>query len=107
MNKQINQREEKVFQIVTMSMYIIISIAYICNIFLLSEKNDNIEILNNGDIIKAQTIDSLINLKDSLESELYPCEIELNRFQVAYQVFLKRNPEAAKQLGNIISEETE
>lgn len=45
--------------------------------------------------------------KDSLFSELYPAEIELNRFHIAFRILEDRNPKAAEQLGNIISEETE
>ena len=52
-------------------------------------------------------VDSLINLKDSLHAENYPCHIELNRYQIAYEIFMERNPKAAKQYGTIISEETE
>ena len=52
-------------------------------------------------------VDSLINLKDSLHAENYPCQIELNRYQIAYEIFMERNPKAAKQYGTIISEETE
>jgi len=44
---------------------------------------------------------------DSLQAEIYPCQIELGRFQTAYQIFIKRNPKAASQYGNIISDETE
>ncbi len=51
--------------------------------------------------------DSLQKVSDSLYAELYPCSIELNRHQVAYQLFLQRNPKAAEQYGNIISNETE
>jgi hypothetical protein len=42
-----------------------------------------------------------------LYSELYPCEIELNRFQIAFRILEDRNPKAAEQYGNIISDETE
>jgi len=66
-----------------------------------------IEVLGGGDIAKAQTIDSLQHITDSLHTENYPCQIELNRYQVAYKIFMERNPEAAKQYGTIISEETE
>lgn len=52
-------------------------------------------------------IDSLQHLVDSLDMENYPCQIELNRFQVAYEIFMKRNPKAASQYGDIISDETE
>jgi len=44
---------------------------------------------------------------DSLDAENYSCQIELNRFQVAYEIFIKRNPKAAQQYSTIISEETE
>lgn len=51
--------------------------------------------------------DSLQKLSDSLSSELFPIEIELNRYEIAYRIFLERNPKAAEQYGNIISDETE
>jgi len=70
-----------------------------------SEKK--IEVLGGGDIAKAQTIDSLQKRCDSLYSELFPAQIELGRYQVAYEIFMERNPKAAKQYGTIISEETE
>ena len=66
-----------------------------------------IEVYTGGDIEKGKIIDSLQNLVDSLHSENFPCQIELGRYQVAYQIFMERNPKAAKQYGTIISEETE
>ncbi len=66
-----------------------------------------IEITQGGSIAKAQIIDSLQTLVDSLNTELFPSQIELSRYQVAYQIFMKRNPKAAKQYGDIISDETE
>ena len=56
---------------------------------------------------KQKKIDSLKNLADSLDIENYPCQIELNRYQTAYEIFSKRNPKAASQYGDIISDETE
>jgi len=44
---------------------------------------------------------------DSLKSELFVVEIELNRYQVAFEIFARRNPKAAEQYGDIISDETE
>ena len=44
---------------------------------------------------------------DSVHNENFPCQIELGRYQVAYQIFMERNPKAAQQYGTIISEETE
>jgi hypothetical protein len=71
------------------------------------ESQEKIEVYIGGDIEKGRIIDSLQNMIDSLHDENYPCQIELNRYQIAYQIFLKRNPKAAQQFGNIISEETE
>jgi hypothetical protein len=58
-------------------------------------------------IQKAHTIDSLQNKIDSLEVELWPMKVELNRYEVAYELFMERNPKGAKQYGDIISQETE
>lgn len=71
------------------------------------ESQDKIEVFIGGDIEKGRTIDSLRNIIDSLYDENYPCQIELGRYQVAYQIFMERNPKAAQQYGTIISEETE
>lgn len=73
----------------------------------LKEQNTKIEVFNGGDISKAQTIDSLQNVVDSLKAELFPCQVELGRYQVAYEIFMERNPKAASQYGDIISNETE
>jgi hypothetical protein len=62
-----------------------------------------------NDIIKVQSIkiDSLQKAIDSLHAENYPCQIELSRYERAYQIFTKRNPKAAEEYGTIISDETE
>jgi len=56
-------------------------------------------------------LNSIINTiqreKDSLHSENYPCQIELSRYERAYQIFTERNPKAAEEYGTIISDETE
>lgn len=66
-----------------------------------------IEVYTGGDIAKGKIIDSLQTLVDSLHAENFPCQIELGRYQVAYEIFMERNPKAAQQYGTIISEETE
>jgi len=71
------------------------------------KQNTKIEVFNGGDISKAQTIDSLQKVVDSLHAEIFPCQVELNRYQVAYELFMERNPKAASQYGDIISNETE
>jgi len=59
-------------------------------------------------------VDSLVNViktleyeRDSLSMELFPKEIELGRYEVAFQIFAERNPKAAEQYAEIISSETE
>ena len=49
----------------------------------------------------------LQNQSDSLYSELYPAQNELDRHIEALHIFLKRNPKAANEYADIISEETE
>lgn len=49
----------------------------------------------------------LQNQSDSLYSELYPAQNELDRHIEALHIFLKRNPKAAEQYADIISDETE
>lgn len=56
---------------------------------------------------KIKEIHSLRYLSDSLHADLYPCEIELNRYKIAFEILSIRNPKAAQEYGNIISEETE
>jgi hypothetical protein len=53
------------------------------------------------------TIKKLESQKDSLYWEVFPAQVELGRYQVAYDIFMERNPKAAEQYGTIISEETE
>lgn len=66
-----------------------------------------IQVFTGGDIQKGMLIDSLQNVADSLYAENFPCQVELNRYRIAYEIFMERNPKAAKQYGDIISEETE
>ena len=61
---------------------------------------------NEVKIYKAKC-DSLQRASDSLYNRLFPAEIELNRMQTAYEIFLKQNNKAAQQYGDIISNESE
>ena len=47
------------------------------------------------------------NRADSLDAAIWSIEVELFRFNRAYVIFSKRNPEAAAEYGTIISDETE
>jgi len=63
--------------------------------------------LLGGDISKAEFVDSIVKVNDSLRMELFPLETQLTRYQVAFGILAERNPKAAKQYGDIISNETE
>jgi hypothetical protein len=95
----------KKYLIVLSASWIVIILYFIYLEFYSPE--NKIEFIQGGNIQKAQTIDSLQNLVDSITAENYPCQIELNRYRVAFEIFMRRNPEAAEQYSNIISEETE
>jgi hypothetical protein len=68
---------------------------------------NKIEFIEGGDIRRAEYIDSIKHVNDSLQSELFVNSIELGRYKVAYEIFTERNPKAASQYGDIISNETE
>ncbi len=63
------------------------------------QRKENVKLSN--------AIKTLQASKDSLHNENYPCQIELSRYERAYQIFMKRNPRAAEEYGTIISDETE
>ncbi len=52
-------------------------------------------------------LDSVQRACDSTQDELLHNEISNGRYERAYQILLRRNPRAAEQYGNIISDETE
>jgi len=103
----------KTFKIIKF-LLIVISISFISLLIqYFNLKEDLIECqtdkgyISGGDILKVETIDSLQNLVNLLNAENYPCQIELNRYRIAYEIFTKRNPNAAIQFEIIFSEETE
>lgn len=96
---------KRVFTIVgTLS---VLTVCYLQQKELSRLRKENFEFIQGGDIIKAQTVDSLKHLSDSLYWELLPVQIELGRYQVAFEIFAERNPKAAEQYSEIISSETE
>lgn len=63
--------------------------------------------VSGGDIAKAQFIDSIMRSNDSIRMEVFPLETQLGRYEVALSILRDRNPNAAKQYEEIISNETE
>lgn len=87
--------------------FLIVSLAFLWTLLRLDTLRVKNNSLNNKVKKLTYTLDSVQHLNDSIYSELFPCEIELNRFRIAYEIFLERNPKAASQYGDIISNETE
>jgi len=88
--------------------FVIVSLGFLWSLLSMQNYREKYQsILTKTESANNYKIDSLQHLVDSLDMENYPCQIELNRFQVAYEIFIKRNPKAASQYGDIISDETE
>lgn len=69
--------------------------------------NIEVEAIQGGDIQRENITDSMQVVIDSMYAENLINEIELNRYKVAYEIFLERNRKAAEEYGTIISNETE
>ena len=87
--------------------FVIISLSLLWSLMRLEVyRSRNQSVISQMDSLK-KNVDSLQKINDSLSMELFPKEIELNRHEIAFQIFMQRNPKAASQYGDIISEETE
>lgn len=62
-----------------------------------------IEVLAGGDIVK----DSLINLTDSLNDELFNAKAENGRYELSLEHLYEVNPKAGKQFSDYMEHETE
>ena len=62
-----------------------------------------IEVLVGGDIVK----DSLINLTDSLNDELFNAKVEAGRYELSLEHLYEVNPKAGKQFSDYMEHETE
>lgn len=79
---------------------VIVSLLLIWSVILSNKKNDQYKELQT-ELNKVQSY------SDSLHDELFSTSVELGRREIAYELFLERNPKAAKQYDSIISHETE
>jgi hypothetical protein len=73
----------------------------------LKEKELKIEVFGGGDISKAQTIDSLKNVIDSLRDELFIANVEIGRHELTREEILKPNKKLNKQYEEYYNHETE
>jgi hypothetical protein len=99
--------QSKLKYLVITGLFSLLAICYFQQKELTKLRKANFEFIQGGDIAKAEITDSLQHLVDSLGNELFPKEIELGRYEVAFRIFLERNPKAAEQYAEIISSETE
>ena len=65
------------------------------------------EVVVGGDIKKAQTIDSLTNMVDSLRSEAFVSEVQLGRYEVALELLKEKDRKAAELFELILTTQTE
>ena len=65
------------------------------------------EVFVGGDIQKAQTIDSLENVIDSIRAENMPLQIQLGRYDVALELLREEDKKAAEKFELILTTQTE
>ena len=66
-----------------------------------------VEVVVGGDIQKANTIDSLSNLSDSLKNEVFVKGVELGRYEVALELLKEQDKKAADKFELILTTQTE
>jgi hypothetical protein len=66
-----------------------------------------IEVVVGGDIQKANTIDSLQNVIDSIRDENIPLQIQLGRYDVALELLREEDKKAAEKFELILTTQTE
>jgi len=66
-----------------------------------------IEVVVGGDIQRAQTIDSLENVIDSIRAENMPLQIQLGRCDVALELLREEDKKAAEKFELILTTQTE
>lgn len=87
--------------------FVVVSLSFLWTLLSMQNYRNKYQSIAKTEMTNKYEVDSLKRLIDSLDMENYPCQIELNRFKIAYEIFSRRNPKAASQYGDIISDETE
>lgn len=65
------------------------------------------EVVVGGDIQKAQTIDSLMNVIDSIRAENLPLQVENGRYYMALELLREEDKKAAELFQSILETQTE
>jgi hypothetical protein len=66
-----------------------------------------IEVVVGGDIQKSQTIDSLMNVLDSVRAENLPLQVENGRYYMALELLREEDKKAADLFQSILETQTE
>jgi hypothetical protein len=66
-----------------------------------------IEVYTGGDIQRGKTIDSLMNVLDSVRAENLPLQIQNGRYELSLEHLYEVNPSAAKEFTSFMEHETE
>lgn len=81
--------------------YILILLVFVgIEVFLRADQQYKINVIQSQ-------CDSLKKANDSIYDELMPQALELNRYQMGYEIFARKHPKEAAIYSNIISNETE
>lgn len=68
---------------------------------------NRIEFMAGGDIQKAKTIDSLLNVVDSIRAENLPLQVENGRYYMALELLREEDKKAAELFQSILESQTE
>jgi hypothetical protein len=66
-----------------------------------------IEVYTGGDIQSGKTIDSLMNVIDSIRAENIPLQTQLGRYEMALELLREEDKKAAERYEKIITSQTE
>jgi dihydroxyacetone kinase-like predicted kinase len=66
-----------------------------------------IEVVVGGDIQKAKTVDSLMNVIDSIRAENLPLQVENGRYYMALELLREEDKKAADLFQSILETQTE
>jgi hypothetical protein len=73
----------------------------------LKDEKVKISVVQGGDIVTANKIDSLTNVSDSLHAELFITQTKNGRYELTLDALKTVNPKAAKAFETYLNHETE
>ena len=86
---------------------VILVLGIVFAIFFAYTNNPRLEPLDNGNIQKAVTIDSLTAKIEDLKHELFISQTIIDRYEIAIAIYKEQNPKAMEKLEYILYTQTE